>query len=94
LFSWKLMAPPFDISQDKAFNEQEWKKMEQYFSIWYENHGVVAIDLKNVGKTNASEYLWKENEFIAEVPSLLVNDERVYMIANGGIVFNLKNELL
>lgn len=86
LFSWNLMAPSFDISQDKALNEQEWKGMEKFWSEFYENHGVVAIDLKNAGSTNAAEYLWKENEFIAEIPSLLCTGNQVYMISNGGIV--------
>lgn len=92
LFSWNLMAPSFDISQDKALNEQEWKGMEQFWSQFYEEHGVVAINLKNAGKTNASEYLWKENEFIAEVPSLLLTGSQVYMITNGGIITCMNGE--
>jgi len=92
LFSWNLMAPSFDISQDKALNEQEWKGMEQFWSQFYAEHGVVAIDLKNAGKANASEYLWKENEYIAEIPSLLCSGSQVYMISNGGIVTCMNTE--
>ena len=46
----------------------------------------MAVDLKNAGKTNTLEFLWKENEYVAEVLSLLVKDEQVYMATNGGIV--------
>lgn len=92
LFSWNLMAPSFDISQDKALNEQEWKGMEQFWSQFYEEHGVVAIDLKNAGKANASEYLWKENEYIAEIPSLLCSGSQVYMVSNGGLVTCMNTE--
>jgi outer membrane protein assembly factor BamB len=91
-FSWNLMAPLYDISQDKALNEPEWKGMEQFWSKFYEEHGVVAIDLKKAGKTNESDFLWKENEYIAEVPSLLCTGSQVYMISNGGLVTCMNTE--
>ncbi|MDD4108619.1 MAG: PQQ-binding-like beta-propeller repeat protein, partial [Prolixibacteraceae bacterium] len=91
-FSWNLMAPLYDISQDKALNELEWKGMEQFWSKYYEEHGVVAIEMKSAGMTNVSEYLWKENEYIAEIPSLLCTGNQVYMITNGGLVTCIKAE--
>jgi len=85
LFSWNSMAPLYDISKDKALNNLEWAGMKKFWSKFYVDHGVVAIDLKKIGKKNTTEYLWKEKEYVAEVPSLVVDDERVYMITNGGI---------
>ncbi|MBN1986248.1 MAG: PQQ-binding-like beta-propeller repeat protein [Prolixibacteraceae bacterium] len=85
MYSWQKVAPNFDFTKDDAMNETEWKQMKGYWEKYMLEHGVVAIKLPE-NETQKPELIWKESNYIAEIPSLLCNGNQVYMISNGGLV--------
>jgi outer membrane protein assembly factor BamB len=83
LLTWETTAGfGYDSNKDEALNEQEWNSMKEFWSDWNKEHGVVALNLKE----SKPEVIWKENEYVAEVPSLLFSGNKLYMITNGGIL--------
>ena len=82
--SWQKAARYFDSTKDGAMNKAEWEQMLE-FSKKYMHHGVVALKLSAI-KEKLPELLWKENNFVSEVPSLLCSGNQIYMITNGGFV--------
>jgi outer membrane protein assembly factor BamB len=82
LFTWKMAARGFDTDKNGVMDEPEWNQMKEFWSKWFLDHGVVAVALK----PDKPEIIWKENEYVAEVPSLLCAGDQVYMITNGGIM--------
>jgi outer membrane protein assembly factor BamB len=85
MYSWQKVAPNFDFTKDGAMNETEWKQMKEYWEKYMVEHGVVAVKLPE-NETEKPELIWKESNFVAEVPSLLCTGSQVYMISNGGLV--------
>lgn len=82
-----------DRNQDGSLDQTEWKGIVDSTSRFQEHkHGLVAI--KHVGEndTATAQIVWQENKSVAEVPSPLYYDGRVYMIKNGGIVSCLDAE--
>ncbi|MFW6257485.1 MAG: PQQ-binding-like beta-propeller repeat protein, partial [Prolixibacteraceae bacterium] len=91
MYSWQKMAPDFDFTKDGAMNNTEWKQMKEYWEKYMVEHGVVAIKLSE-NETEKPELLWKESNYIAEIPSLLCSGNQVYMISNGGLVTCMNSE--
>ena len=85
MYSWQKVAPHFDSTKDRAMNNTEWNRMKQYWKKYMQEHGVVAVKLPE-NETEKPELIWKESNYIAEIPSLLCADNQVYMISNGGLV--------
>jgi outer membrane protein assembly factor BamB len=50
------------------------------------NHGVTAINSGGEGDLTATAVLWREQRSVAEVPSPLFYQGRLYTIVNGGIL--------
>jgi hypothetical protein len=86
LFSIRDMAVYYDEGKDNALERDEWNKMKEFQLSLALEHGAVALKLNNTGEDKSPVLLWKEKEFVSEVPSLLVVDGRVYMVMNGGIL--------
>lgn len=91
MFSWQKMAPEFDFTKDGAMNDIEWKQMKEYWEKYRIEHGVVAIRLPE-NETEKPELIWKESNYIAEIPSLLCSGSQVYMVSNGGLVTCMNTE--
>ena len=83
---WNQWVKRHDSSKDNALDKKEWNEMIDYWSKWYLTHGTIAVRLNENMNENPPEILWKEEEFIPEVPSVLLEGDKVYMVANGGIV--------
>jgi outer membrane protein assembly factor BamB len=75
-----------DVNKDGLIDDKEWKETEAFVSTLSKDHGLTAIKPGGKGDITATHILWQEKTNVAEVPSPLYYDERVYMIANGGIV--------
>jgi outer membrane protein assembly factor BamB len=88
LFTWKMAARNFDSDKNGIMDQSEWNQMKEFWSKWFLDHGVVAVNLKS----DKPEIIWKENEYVAEVPSLLCSGNQVYMITNGGIMTCMDSE--
>lgn len=78
------LALSFDLSGDKAFSREEWVKLKEYQSSLKLEHGTVALNLNYTSEANKPSLIWKQKEFVSEVPSPLVIGNRVYMIMDGG----------
>ena len=50
------------------------------------DHAVIALKLDPDGESGQPVLLWKEKDFVAEVPSLVGIGSRIYMVMNGGIL--------
>ncbi len=84
-FYIKPYFPRHDKNGDGLFDETEWAKVVAQ-SLKGKDHGLVAIKLGGKDDVTATHVLWKEKRSVAEVPSPLYYDGRVYMIKNGGTV--------
>jgi outer membrane protein assembly factor BamB len=49
-------------------------------------HGLTAVRLGGEGDVTESHVAWRETRNVAEVPSPLLLDGRLYMVANGGLL--------
>jgi outer membrane protein assembly factor BamB len=83
-YSMREIALTFDLSGDKSLSGDEWEKLREFQSTFKLEHGTVAIKLEDSTGMNKPTLIWKQKEFVAEVPSLLVKDNRVYTIMDGG----------
>jgi len=79
-------ARDFDLNKNKALDKGEWSNLMKSQSDFALEHGTVAIKLNGSGESYKPVIIWKEKEFVSEVPSLLDINHRVYMITNGGIL--------
>jgi outer membrane protein assembly factor BamB len=86
LFPIRDIAPYFDSVKDNSLERKEWNQMKEFQLKVSQEHGAVAFKLDSTGDSNNPALLWKEKEFVSEVPSLIVVDEWVYMVMNGGIL--------
>ncbi len=75
----------FDRNRDGSLDESEWKRLVRMSQI-RDDHGLTAIRPGGKGDITDTHILWKEKTNVAEVPSPIYHDGRVYMIKNGGIV--------
>ncbi len=75
-----------DANSDGLINETEWKENMAFVSSLCKDHGLIAIKPRGSGDITATHVLWQEKRYVAEVPSPLYYDGRVYMVKNGGLV--------
>jgi len=83
------MAVPFgtlDADKNGEVNAAEWAGLLAFIERNKADHGLLAIRSGGRGDVTASRVVWRENRSIAEVPSPLVYENRVYYVRNGGIV--------
>ncbi len=75
-----------DANSNGLINETEWKETTALVSALCKDHGLIAIKPHGSGDITATHVLWQEKRHVAEVPSPLYYDGRVYMVKNGGVV--------
>lgn len=80
----KDIASMFDMSKDNALGLEEWEKLKEFLSNLKLEHGTIAVNLNYNNGANKPSLIWKQKEFVSEVPSPLVIGNRVYMIMDGG----------
>ncbi len=85
-FYIKRFFQGIDRSKDGLLEESEWRQIVDAAGSMIREHGLAAI--KGGGKDDVTDthVLWQEKTNVAEVPSPLYYNGRVYMIKNGGIV--------
>ena len=76
-----------DANKDGGVDEPEWTKLVQMVKTTVTGGpALVAIRPQGEGDLTLSSVLWKQQRNIPEVPSPLYYKDRVYLIANGGIL--------
>jgi len=84
------MVVPFalvDADKNGELSADEWSQLLSVFAgLTKQEHGLLAIKTGGRGDVTATNVVWRENKSIAEVPSPLVYENRVYYVRNGGIV--------
>src|SRR4030042_299393 len=80
----KDIALMYDLSEDKAFGREEWVRLKEFQASCNLEHGTIALKLEDSTGTTKPSIIWKQKGNVSEVPSLLVIDNRVYMIMDGG----------
>lgn len=74
-----------DQNKDGLLNETEWQQALAFLRTIIKEHGVLAIKPDGEGDLT-SKVLWTEKLAVPEVPSPLLQDNRLYLIRNGGIL--------
>ncbi|MCA1562293.1 MAG: PQQ-binding-like beta-propeller repeat protein [Acidobacteria bacterium] len=74
-----------DRNKDGLLNETEWQQAVAFLRTIIKEHGVVAIRPDGEGDLT-SKVLWTEKLAVPEVPSPLLQDNRLYLVRNGGIL--------
>jgi outer membrane protein assembly factor BamB len=82
----KAIFVGMDIDKDGKLTKEEWEKTLAQVQGPQVEHGLVAIKLGGKGDVTASNILWKHSRNVAEVPTPVVYNERVYMVTNSGIL--------
>ena len=82
----KFFAGGWDTNKDKVLEEKEWSQMKKDWFGYLLDHAVIALKLDPDGESGQPVLLWKEKDFVAEVPSLVGIGSRIYMVMNGGIL--------
>ena len=75
----------FDEDKNDSISVSEWEKFSDLMYD-FSNHGLVAIELGDTGNISFSSRKWKIPDNIAETPSVLVNNDLLYMVKDGGTV--------
>jgi len=78
-FSWG-----YDLNKDSALEEKEWNQMKKDWLGYLLDHAVIALKLDPDGESDQPVLLWKQKDYVAEVPSLTGIGSRIYMVMNGG----------
>ena len=82
-----------DKDKDEAFDRQEWMTAQKEFKRIATrmrsgaNRRLLAIRLGGTGNVSDTHIIWEENRGVPEVPSPACNDDRLFLVKNGGIVF-------
>ncbi len=86
--SLQRFAYRLDRNRDQKIEEQEWSQFEKDFgnSLKATPPGVYSIRLGGKGDVTKSHVHWHSEKGVAEVPSLLVLEDRMFLVRNGGIV--------
>jgi outer membrane protein assembly factor BamB len=77
-----------DKNGDKKFSKEEWDGMRSRVTSFMASSkpGICAIRLGGAGKLHETQTQWQSNRGVAEVPSPLIYQGRLYLLRNGGIV--------
>jgi outer membrane protein assembly factor BamB len=84
LYPLRWFAGGYDSNKDKSLEEKEWNQMKKDWLSYLLDHAVIALKLDPDGESDQPVLLWKEKDYVAEVPSLVVIGSRIYMVMNGG----------
>jgi outer membrane protein assembly factor BamB len=77
-----------DINRDGALDREEWDKVfKELADGWMTamKPALLAVKLGGTGKLTASDIAWQVHRGVPEVPTLLVHDNSVYAVRNGGV---------
>jgi outer membrane protein assembly factor BamB len=85
-FTMKPYFDNLDANKDGHLIGLEWLAVRFLVSSLSNDHGLVAIRSGGKGNISNSNMIWVEKRGVAEVPSPLFHDGRVYMVKDGGIV--------
>jgi outer membrane protein assembly factor BamB len=83
---FKNLIGMFDKDQNSLVNGSEWNAFNVILRSYFTEHGLVAIRLGGRGDVSFTHQLWKQPDGVAEVPSPLAYEGRIYEVQNGGIV--------
>ena len=72
--------------KDGHIDQKEWTVVLGLVETMQQDHGLLAIRPEGSGDLTDENIVWRENQAVAEVPSVLNHAGRVYMIKNGGIL--------
>jgi outer membrane protein assembly factor BamB len=87
ILSGKQVFPGIDFDKDGKLTKDEWNKVLGIVAEQQKtDHGLVAIALGGKGDVTASNVRWKHSRNVAEVPTPVVYNGRVYMVTNGGVL--------
>jgi outer membrane protein assembly factor BamB len=76
IWSW------FDMDKDDFLDKVE---LERYLNFFIAiDQGILAFKPGGKGDISSSHLLWRETENVAEVPSPLCYNDRIYIVKNGG----------
>ncbi len=81
--------PRADANRDGALDREEWDKLfKELAENWAKSMkpALVAMKLGGSGKLGAADIVWQAHRGVPEVPTLLVHDNKVYAVRNGGLL--------
>jgi hypothetical protein len=84
LTSLNRFVGSWDSNKDKSLDEKEWSQMKKDWFGYLLDHAVVALKLDTNGESHQPVLLWKQKDYVAEVPSLVGIGSRIYTVMNGG----------
>jgi outer membrane protein assembly factor BamB len=76
----------YDRNADGTIDKDEWVETTDWLVSFYGESGLLALRPDANEDRMMPQVLWKETEQLAEVPSPIYYEGRVYMIKNGGII--------
>jgi outer membrane protein assembly factor BamB len=74
-----------DANKDGKLDKAEWDAVVARASQ-RQDHGLFPIKTGGKGDVTSSHVLWQESRSVAEAPTPLYSNGRVYMVTNGGVV--------
>lgn len=77
-------AGEWDSNRDNVLDEKEWSQMKKDWFGFLIDHAVIALKLYPEGESGQPTLLWKEKDYVAEVPSLIKIGSKIYTVMNGG----------
>lgn len=86
LYPLRWFAAEYDSNKDKSLEEKEWNQMKKDWLSYLLDQAVIALKLDSDGESDQPVLIWKEEDYVAEVPSLLRIGSRIYMVMNGGFL--------
>ena len=87
--SYQIGLSRVDRNRDKQVDEEEWTRFRTRFErgrAANTDHGLLAIKLGGTGDVSNSHVTVLENQGIPEVPSPVIDSNRVFIVKNGGIL--------
>lgn len=84
LYPLKWFAGGYDSNKDNSLEEKEWNQMKKDWFDYLLDHAVIALKLYPEVESGQPVLIWKQKDYVAEVPSLVGIRSRIYMVMNGG----------
>jgi len=75
-----------DLDKDSYIDAKEWEAAMSLVAGMIKPHGLLAIKSGGEGDITTTHVAWKESRNLPEVPSPVLYRDRVYIVANGGII--------
>lgn len=74
-----------DADRSGTVNETEWGKMIAYINSFEQVNALLAIKPAH-GENGETTVAWKYEKGVPEAPSMLLYNDRIYMVKNGGMI--------